>query len=373
MKHLCVFVLLIAVSQQLSAQIKSSTHVHRKIHLKTFGVDRINLSLNGEYFLIEDSCAQIIRYGHINLKDRVFTGKFRDVSVADSSLVVAEGNYSANGLKDGEFTTHYLNGNLQASGSFKNNKYDGKWQVYYEDGKPELTFEAENNIIRIINAWDADGKQTVNNGNGKYQDNIDGYYWEGKLINGKPDGNWKFIKAYKGDYITVSSESFKNGQLYKGDSPTGSYTDSSRIVLVDPDLLPFTNAEKLQVSPLACDGSGYVRVISAYYSVGKEAYTDEIKRNVAIYLRKIRLNYNYLINPITINGEISVNGTLENLHADAFSDENVSRAIINGLRSLPSLQPATANGKPVKENFKIIYVFERGLYRFNYHFIPISN
>ena len=78
-------------------------------------------------------------------KAKYFFGKFKDVSKVDTNLVVTEGNYSPDGFKDGEFTLHYLNGNLRAKGNFKNNKYDGHWQLYYNNGKPQLTFEAINN------------------------------------------------------------------------------------------------------------------------------------------------------------------------------------------------------------------------------------
>ncbi len=98
--------------------------------------DSVNLLLDDEFNMIEDDCAQVTRYARLNMPQRKYSGRIKDVSRLDHSLVITDGTYSADGLKDGYFITHYLNGQLQAKGNFKNNQYDGKWEMYYDDGKP---------------------------------------------------------------------------------------------------------------------------------------------------------------------------------------------------------------------------------------------
>src|SRR5476651_1322474 len=75
----------------------------RMVRFRTLGKDSINLALNDDYNLIEDSCSTIIRYAHYSPTTRVFFGKFKDVSKGNPSLVLSEGNYTPDGLKDGEF------------------------------------------------------------------------------------------------------------------------------------------------------------------------------------------------------------------------------------------------------------------------------
>src|SRR5580698_4278312 len=136
MKKSFVLFLVLYSAFQLQAQ-------KRHVNFKLIGTDSINLPLNAAYYMIEDSCAEITRYSHFDFTQKKFKGRFKDVSTGDS-IVVAEGFYSEGGLKNGLFTTHYLNGNLQAKGNFKDNKYDGHWEIFYENGQPELTFDVVN-------------------------------------------------------------------------------------------------------------------------------------------------------------------------------------------------------------------------------------
>jgi hypothetical protein len=70
----------------------------RQINFRAIGIDSINLPLTYEYYLIEDSCAQMIRYSRFNFSERKFFGKFKDVSKENPNLVVSEGTYSTDGF-----------------------------------------------------------------------------------------------------------------------------------------------------------------------------------------------------------------------------------------------------------------------------------
>ncbi|HVG17165.1 MAG TPA: hypothetical protein VM935_19490, partial [Chitinophagaceae bacterium] len=106
------------------------------------GKDSVNIFLNKDYYLIEDSCAEIIRLGHFNQITKKFAGSFKDISSANRQQVIAKGNYDEEGMKEGNFICYYLNGNVQARGNFKNNVFSGKWDFFYPDGKPKITFVA---------------------------------------------------------------------------------------------------------------------------------------------------------------------------------------------------------------------------------------
>ncbi|MGI4751899.1 MAG: hypothetical protein ACRYFB_14800 [Janthinobacterium lividum] len=77
-------------------------------------------------------------------------------------------------------------------------------------------------------------------------------------------------------------------------------------------------------------------------------------------------------NSLTLTGEVNEFGTITRLISnDAFNDE-LARGLILQLKGLPSLQPATADGKPIVQKFSITFTFYQGLYNFSYHFLPFS-
>ena len=342
----------------------------RRIHFNYITKDSVNLSLNNEFDLIEDSCSEVIRYARIHMPQRKFFGVVKDVSKLDPDLILTEGTYSTDGLKDGYFITHYLNGNLQAKGTFKNNLYDGRWEMYYDDGKPELTFEAHGKDIKVIDAWDTKGTKQVDQGKGNFRVELGMLYWQGKLVNGKPDGTWRAIKTDDATNTAVVTENFKNGLFLKGSDPTGGYKDSSRIVLVAMDYLPFTRAEKMRISSVPCNGVKRKHMVRAQYRGGTTAFSEAIKGLVSPYLRKINLKaYD---NSLTLNGEVNEYGTITRLIPDNAFNDDLARGIILQLKGLPPLEPATADGKPITQKFSITFTFYQGIYHFSYHFLPFS-
>ena len=232
----------------IAQTIQTGNRPIRNVRFKILGKDSVNLALNYQFNMIEDSCSQVIRYGHMNMANRKFYGKIKDVSKLDPKIVLTEGNYTADGLKDGYFITHYLNGNLEAKGTFKNNQNDGDWEIFYADGKPMITFTANEKDIKIIDVWDAKGNKTVNSGTGNYRIDLEGIYWKGKLLNGKPDGTWRAANPEDAANITLVSETYKEGLFKKGTTALGSYNDAPRLALVPPNKLPFTNAESLMIA-----------------------------------------------------------------------------------------------------------------------------
>lgn len=354
---------------QTFAPASNANVSRRTIRFNFIKKDSVNLSLNNEFDLIEDSCSEVIRYVHINMQQRKFFGPIKDVSRLTPELALTEGNYTADGLKDGYFITHYLNGNLQAKGSFKNNKYNGKWEIYFDDSKPKLTFEAIEGDIKITDAWDDKGAKVVDNGKGSFRVDLGTLYWKGKLLNGKPDGMWRAIKTDDATNTDVATESFKNGVFQKGTSPIGMYKDASRVVLVTADYLPFTRAEMLHISSVPCNGTKRKHVVGAQYSLGSVSFSEAIKNLVSPYLSKINLAP--YVSDLTLNGEVTQYGTITKLIAENAFNDNIANGLITQLRRLPSLQPATVDGKQVTQKFNITFNFYQGSYRFSYHFLPI--
>jgi antitoxin component YwqK of YwqJK toxin-antitoxin module len=337
---------------------------YRSVHFDFIAKDSINLSLNNDYDLIEDSCSLVKRYAHIDMRIRKFVGKIRDVSRVDTTLTVTEGFYNTEGQKEGLFTIHYLNGQLQAKGNFKKDKYDGKWEVYYDDGKPKVFFEADDNGIQVTDYWDEKGKKAVENGNGIYSSSIGGLYWKGKLAGGKPDGNWGLYNDRSGSEL--ASEKFKAGVFTEGKSPGGKYMDASRFELIPKSMLPFIRAEGLKVSAVPCNPVKRKRVMSAQYKHGIQAYSDELVNAVAAYFYYVDVKH--FTNKFTIDGEINEEGYITNLNCYDSFNQDISGGLIRCLKRIPPLEPATIDGKPVKQKINFVFKFTQGTYMFNYGF-----
>jgi antitoxin component YwqK of YwqJK toxin-antitoxin module len=368
MKKLLGLLLFLTVTLGVYAQNDNTPPRH--IRLRNIGKDSINLSFNEYYALIEDSCADIIRYGHLNIKDRKFMGAFKDVSALDTSIVLLEGNYTPDGLKNGLFTAHYINGSLRSKGYFKNNKLDGHWETYYENEKPAMVFEAQNGIVRIIDSWDAEGKKVIENGKGAYQVNLGKVSSKGKLENGLPDGTWHSFKTDDAAQIDLAEESFKKGIFQKGTSLMGAYTDTSRIVLFNIESLPYVHAEKLLTSSVPCNGVRRKHIVRAQYAGGRAAFSQYINQAVLPVIR--RFNIKNTIGKLVFDGEVSEIGIIGHITSRVAFDGNMARQIMDELHKLPALQPATADGKPVVEKFIITFTFQLGRFKFGYQFLPIT-
>lgn len=336
----------------------------RSVHFNFIEKDSIKLAYNEDYDLIEDTCATFIRYAHINMNiGRKFIGKIKDVSRLDSNIITAEGNYNTAGQKDGLFTTRYINGQLRTKGNFVKDKVDGKWELYYDDGKPQLLFEATGDDMIITDYWDKNGHKEVNKGKGTYRVELGGIYWKGKLVNGRPDGNWSFLR---GDGSEMSSEKFNLGIFQKGKSPLGEYTDKSRIRFISPSLLPFINAEGLKISAFPCNAPKRKLYAGATYSGGMQAYSDELIRVIAAYFYYIDVQH--FTNKFTIDGEVDEQGYLTKFSCLDSFNQSISDGLIRCLKRTVPLTPATVDGKPVKQKIHFVFNFAGGTYRFTYGF-----
>ena len=344
----------------------------RKISYRSLGKDSINLHLDKDYFLIEDTCSSIIRYGRFNFQKRFFYGPFRDLNKMDPMIIVSEGRYSDEGKLDGPFVLRYLNNIIQAKGSFINGVMDGAWELFYEDGKPWMTFQAVNNQVKVADAWDKSGRKIVEGGKGDFRAEMKAFYWEGKLLNGVPNGSWRLKKTVDRTNTVVASEVFKNGSFVKGSGPAGAYADESRIVLVTPDILPISNAALMRVSAVACDPANSRKsIVSAVYSQGSQAFSEAIKARVAPFL-SVSDHRMYNKYDLVLEGTVNTSGAIEGLRLKSGFDDKITSGIIKELRRLPHLEPALVNGKPVSQGVTFTFKFSEGWYSFSYRFLPVT-
>jgi hypothetical protein len=263
----------------------------------------------------------------------------------------------------------YLNGNLQAKGNFKNDKPDGHWQIFYEDGKPELIFDAKNEIYTIAASWKADGSKIIDNGNGAYTVDLSFFYWKGKLVNGRPDGAWKMYKKNDEDKTVIATEHFKKGEFIDGSNAMTSYTNASRINLFNPAGFKFLNAEMLLTgSPCNTSLTTHV-IVNAHYKAGLNAFNYDIRDALSNYFN--HHDPEGIDTDFFISGDVSLDGHIVNLTRGGSYVENIAQGIMSVIASLPRLNPATIDGKPVGQKFKISLMITKGSYSYSFQFLPI--
>lgn len=338
----------------------------RHVHFNFISKDSIKLSLNEDFDLIEDSCSQATRYAHFSMKLHRFVGKIKDVSRLDSTIVMTEGAYNVDGEKEGPFVTRYINGQLQAKGSFVKNNFDGKWEMYYNDGKPKLFFEANGKDIIITDYWDATGHKLVDNGKGKYSVTSSGLCWEGRLQGGKPEGTWDLFRVDDITKASLETEKYKGGLFQKGKSPIGEYTDAPRMVVVSTDMLPFVRTEALKISAQGCNDAKPKHIVYVQYKEGMDRYSDALTAIISTVFRYIDLRH--FSNGFSIEGEVNDEGFLTNLQSYDSFNQQVSSALIYGLKQAPKLEPASIDGRKVNEKVKFNLTFGAGMYHYSYRF-----
>jgi hypothetical protein len=337
------------------------------IHYQFISKDSVKLSLNEDFELIGDSCATIYRYARLDTALGKFTGHVKDVSRADPNLVITDGTYDQQGNKQGLFVSNFLNGKIESKGSFVNDKFDGKWELYYDNGKPRMNFEVHGNDMQLNDYWDISGAKIVNNGRGKYKFEVGQIYWEGNLLNGRPAGTWFAYKNDGKDGSAIMVEIYKLGVFQVGKSPSGKeYKDTTRMELLSQDLLPFTRAEKLTPSSIPC-GVKASNIVHPQYVDGIDVYNSQLSDEVKQALRATDLK-RIGNKKFSVTGQVDGKGYLTNLQAiDAF-DKVLADKLILALKRLPPLLPVVVNGRIVKVDMNISFIFSDGFCNFNYAF-----
>ncbi len=150
------------------------------------------------------------KYYLLQLKDaRLPHGIVRYYSL-DGALA-AEATYQK-GVREGETTYFYPNGDTRGTGSYHQDQQVGKWQWWYANGKPKLVQEYPEAVkpyhpdpaprYRAESLWDSTGTLVFSNGTGAYVSYHD---------NGRPESKGQFLDGYQHGTWTGYHD---NGKLY---------------------------------------------------------------------------------------------------------------------------------------------------------------
>src|SRR5688500_2631400 len=108
-KYLLIIFCLAAFSSATAyAQVSD---LQRNSSGRLLGNDSMHINYNQDYFVVVDSCAEILRLARFNVTTSKFFGDFKDVNKNNAAQLIAKGSYNQNGLKDGPFICYYTNEN----------------------------------------------------------------------------------------------------------------------------------------------------------------------------------------------------------------------------------------------------------------------
>lgn len=78
----------------------------------------------------------------------------------------------ANGA--GPYKSYYEGGQLMETGTIKDGVRSGPWKTFFESGSPQTEAEYNKGMLKLINAWNEEGQQTVTAGEGTYSGYAEG-------------------------------------------------------------------------------------------------------------------------------------------------------------------------------------------------------
>lgn len=150
-------------------------------------------------------------------------GKITESFILYQGHIIGKGIIDENGLKQGPWKEYYLNGRIQAEGSYENSQKTGLWKYYFENGnleqigvydnqgraKGEWKWYYPNTSLRRVESFFEDlaqgemieyasdstvlaqGSYVDGNKEGFWKENVHGYRDEGEYLDDVREGYWK--------------------------------------------------------------------------------------------------------------------------------------------------------------------------------------
>lgn len=180
---------------------------------------------NENWQICEQPIAAYYRVGVLAAVDDLwyYTGPIKDYNINHELLM--EGEYAANGKKNGLFTFYFPNGKKESSGHYEMDKMFGRWHWYYPDEKEraEVYFTPVEQDFKFIRYIDENGVVQLDNGVGQFtwpcNININvktnGYVVTGKFDQGKRKGKWDFNQASPDGNLVIFTEIYEDDGSYK--------------------------------------------------------------------------------------------------------------------------------------------------------------
>jgi TonB family protein len=184
---------------------------------------------------------------------------------SDKKLSGKDGGYLI-----GEAIDYFENGNKRSATFFENKKQDGKFSLWYENGK--LKEEGQYNPDKVgtsqhylvTNMWNEKGTKMVENGNGMYEINSDKIHEKGEYKNGVKNGVWT-LTTKKNSYV----EEYREGDFIKGQL-TDENGDKNEYLVLEKKPEPKKGLES------------FYNFISKSFTPSREALANKIKGRIFV-------------------------------------------------------------------------------------------
>ena len=294
MKHwLALGFFMMISSTALHGQVDTASNI--PVFYERGAGDTIRLFYDDHYYLVDRHCEfkAIERVGGYDFQRQVFMGEFADFD--NYGRKILEGRY-VDGKKQGDFKAYHPNGRLKWQLAYSNGVPVGSLNLFYPDGKPllEVSYTDEGQSMRILNFWDKRGRQRVTDGKGRYEFSViaDGYNEfgyirynrKGKVVDGRPQGNWTIEYVFAdGKERNAGYEFYNKGQFVQGYE---AYTDETFFDAPRYHLVPidFSNgSEAMVVKGCTIDEhTGFTVFLAEYLSDWFDGAVDELPDPVEI-------------------------------------------------------------------------------------------
>ncbi len=302
--------------------------------------DSILVYFNCTGTIVNKKCAQYYRKGKIDSININLSGDFIDYFINGKIALKAS---IINDFLNGKATYFYKNGTIKSVGNYYQDIKTGVWTYYYKNGHIEKIINFVKGYPLIANSYKNNGKQLIENGNGKYKGKFHSYkscdpliIW-GPIKNGKMDGKWTL---YNSDFNkTIGYEFYEDGIFIKGDSYGFIYTDYQKI-----NINGFCANENLHLdgNTLGCPGDRFSWLEYKDKNL-KEVFYPNLIDSIE------NLQYTKLKNQWLIIGlRINKNNKLDKVNIkSSINDELIESETSRFISSMNNFKAAKINGKNI--------------------------
>ncbi len=321
-------------------------------YIEVFKKDSLKIYFNCTGTVVDKKCASYYRMGKIDSSIINVKGEFSDHYINGQLYFRAAMH---NNKLEGPAQYFYKDGILKEEGDYINDIRNGKWTYYYPNGKIEKIFNYVNGEPLIADAYTKKGEATVVNGNGNIKIEFSTYMqcspfdaW-GDVVNGKKNGKWTFSNPDA--LMPIATEIYEDGKFVKGGSKGYEYSENPKIKLTK--FYPTENLSLLGNNS-GCQGD---RILSWNYK-DKDIYTTfypELQDHISKYDSLAKDQW------LIVGIKISKKNKLSEVNvSSSIDDGSIENYVYNTILKMKDWKTDVINLKKVESNIFFPILIDKG-------------